>query len=663
MRDALNARLVVCVSGSYSHSLTERSLVFFDEHFETGKGAQVTLQDIDLWACRTQDLIDASAFVVMRLDEESSSAKKKAARLQKALLFFQKLAASMAAWVGKTGAISVDKDLVSVIRDIVYIAKKTKNDIDLADWESLHFSRTGELEDAPLRAAHAIAESLKFGDGYVEKGALVIAASLPVMERIAQGQPTIVMDATPGPVIVDVVAAQGGRVVAAIAKQNVRIRRYVDRFWGLSELNEKKYGPKRVQQSVDRYKSLIRHHAHDFESTAFLIHRRAFVAAGFSVLDRTPEGNPIGYSGELGGIVALGNAGYWGRDHRAHDHWSGKELVIVGGFYPPDKAVRPMYQVSRIAALAGGADPRNWPVWRDDMAFVRKDWICEGSADVICKYPLPSDPHIRKWLLSRITAETVQAIGRARGANNEETIDVHIYGGIPLSGLGQHGLAVESYESDPQVLGRRKTDADAEAKKQHEESLAKCDDLAARIIAKGGTVTRDSMQATVDEMNSSVETPKTGDEEGGELHSSHPRIYIHTGVGRIETAQETMPRKETVQQWIRERMPILAAHMSTKGQNGRLVREAQEMARVFGEKALADAMLYAETLAIDYETAESIVDAAFGIIEITPGVTKTQVRGAQIAVAAMSDEDILSIPWETERPWRDDDNVIGGYAI
>lgn len=135
------------------------------------------------------------------------------------------------------------------------------------------------------------------------------------------------------------------------------------------------------------------------------------------------------------------------------------------------------------------------------MEMVKGDYICEGKTDVKCHLPLPTEPHIRKWLLARITAETVQAIGRARGANSEKVIDVHIYGGVPLHGLGQHGLSVDSYEQDPACLGTTKAEHMDEMHGMREDSLARCDVLAARIIAKGGTVTRDAMQEEVDELN------------------------------------------------------------------------------------------------------------------------------------------------------------------
>jgi len=484
----------------------------------------------------------------------------------------------MAAWVGKTGAISVDADLLTAIQGILSAAKKEKkDDVALAAWEKLQFNAAGEMSDNPLRAAHAIAESLKFGDGYVSDGQLVVAASLPVMERLSNGQPTVIMDATPDAVIADVVAAQGGQIVNAISHQKVRIVRYPTRFWGLSPLNVKRSGPDRRDREVAKYQKMIDHHG---QEAAYLFHKRAA-----DELVETVEADGQKYTMRRDG-GSLGNLGYWGKHHRAHNLWTGKELVIVGSFFPPLDAQRPMYQVSRIAALSAGAQADHWPVWRDDMETIKDMWICEGSHDVQCRLPLPEDQHIRDWLLSRITAETVQAVGRVRGANADDDISVHVYGGVPLHGLWQHGLAVAGYEADPECLGLTEADHMDAMRGLREDGLARCDDLAARLIAKGQKVTRKAM---TDEVNAMLDEACEG---GGESDSYGGGYDIYTTPVPIEN----MPCPDAVQEWIATRMPVLSAHLSTRGQSGALVKAAQAAAKQFGEDALKLGMDTAEVM-------------------------------------------------------------------
>lgn len=66
-----------------------------------------------------------------------------------------------------------------------------------------------------------------------------------------------------------------------------------------------------------------------------------------------------------------------------------------------------------------------------------------------------------------------------------------------------------------------------------------------------------------------------------------------------------MPRPEAVQEWIATRMPVLSAHLSTRGRNGGLVKTAQTAAQKFGEDALKSGMVIAETLFTSISSAEA----------------------------------------------------------
>ena len=619
LRDALAAQFVVAASGSYSHSLTRDSLVIFDEHFEPGKGVNVTLQDIDHWSRRNQIIIDSLAKSAEIATEKDRDDKDKLlaalASHRQAGHFFKSVAGAMAGWVGRTGAITVDAALLESIQGILDAAKKSSRaEIALAGWEKLQFNAAGEMSDNPLRAAHAIAESLQFGDGYVADGQMVVAHSLPVMERLAGGQPTIIMDATPDPVIVDVVQAQGGQIVNAIARQNVRIARYPTRFWGLTPLNVKRAGADRRDREIVKYESLMNHH----DGAAFLFHKKVE-----DVLDPDDE-NPM--------------LGHWGKHHRAHNAWSGKPLVIVGSFFPPLDAQRSMYQVSRIAALSAGASPENWPAWQDDMQTAQDHWISEGDHEVRCHLPLPDDQRIREWLLSRVTAETVQAIGRARGANAESPIDIHIYGGVPLNGLWQHGLTVAQYADDPECLCQTKGDHMDAMRGQRDASLGRCDALAARVIAKGQTVTRQAME---DEVNALLdEAARPGEDDKSHLYGGG--IYILSTPVQIE-----MPHPDVVKEWIATRMPVLSQHLSTKGRNGGLVKAAQSAARRFGEEMLQEALNLAESVmnAGGFST-DAMTDLAWQTVESDS--TDEDVIAARLILEALGKTQGLPVPWKEE---------------
>ena len=645
LRGALDAQFVVAASGSYSHSLTRDSLVIFDEHFEPGKGVNVTLQDVDHWSRRNQSIVDhlslADAGGFSGVDEgrtEALTSHRQAGQ------FFKAVAVAMAEWTGKTGAISVDSALLEAVQGILDAAKKSKSskaEIALAGWEKLQFNAAGEMSDNPLRAAHAIAESLQFGDGYVTDGQLIVAHSLPVMERLATGEPTAIMDATPDPVIMDVVQAQGGRIVNVIAHQNVNLRRYPTRFWGLTALNPRRTGARRRGKEIGKYQAMMGHHG---EGSAFLFHKKAA-----DELTGEVEADGQKYKARTdGGPVNL--LGYWGKHHRAHNNWKDKELVIVGSFFPPLEAQRSMYQASRIAAMSAGANPDRWPVWPDDMQSVQDQWISEGDIEVRCHLPLPDDRRIREWLLSRITAETVQAIGRARGANAEATIDIHIYGGVPLFGLWQHGLAVARYEADPECLGPTREECWEDMQEVHAESLAGLDRMAGKVIAQGETVTRETLEKAAGKLADLARNPD-------EIYLFQGGNNIYTTLEQKETLIDRMPHKRVVQDWIASRMPILSSHMSTRGRNGALVKAAQAAAQRFGEEMAQEALQVAEALfkgtggdeariveiareTQDYHNALKVEQAAAGVLidmlDPSPGEAMTSVVGALMVAGVPS---------------------------
>ncbi|MBU2717948.1 hypothetical protein HF563_00755, partial [Acidithiobacillus ferridurans] len=613
LRDALAAQFVVAASGSYSHSLTRDSLCIFDEHFEPGKGVNITLQDVDHWSRRNQNIIE-----YLGKGEDAAAL----ARHQQAGEFFKAVAQAMAGWVGKTGSINVDPALLESIKGILEAAKKSRKDeVDLAGWETLKFNAAGEMSDNPLRAAHAIAESLQFGDGFVNNGELVVAHSLPVMERLASGQPTVIMDATPDPVVMDVVEAQGGQIVNAIAHQNVKITRYPTRFWGLTPLNIKRSGAERRDREIQKYESLMAHH----DGAACLFHKKVE-----DMLDPDDE-NPM--------------LGHWGRHHRAHNGWSLKPLVIVGSFFPPMEAWRAEYQRSRIAALSAGANPENWPAWQDDMQTVSDEWVCEGDTDVQCRLPLPADTYIREWLLHRVTAETVQAIGRARGANSEAMINVHIYGGVPLYGLWQHGLSVASYQADPECLGQTRMEHMEDMQEERNASLGRLDVLAARIISKGQTVTRAALEAEAVTM---AATGTDGPQSPVEYGLCQGGYNIHTTPAQRESAPRpifTMPHERVVQEWLATRAPILSQHLSTTGRNARVIKAAQEAARRFGEEMVKEALQMADLL---FKSTGGDSDRLAGIAWRTieyGDVTNTELVAARLVLEALGRTEGVPPPW------------------
>lgn len=545
LRDAINAQFVVMTHASYSHSVVQDALYFADESFDLGRTITIEMQNIHGWASRNAAILDG-----LKVQPEPDADGIE--RHERAAEFFQILAQRLAHWAGqgKDGEVSIDADLLKTIESLM---DATKKNVSLAAWETLSFDKSGYLDDAPLRAAFAMAQSLKHvGGGHVAKGKLIVSALAPAIERVTMGLPSVFMDATPPKALADIVQANGGQVVQMIARQDLRITRHPSRFWGLSALSEKKVGQDRVEREMTRYQSLIE----AYPDSAVLMHKRAF--------DQLPDGT----KGD--------RVGYWGADHRAQNSWTGRDLVIVGSFFPPENVWRSLYQQDRLAALAGGCNPQDWPAWPEDAQVEDGAWVCEGSHDVQSRLPLPTDHHIRAWLLDRITSETVQAIGRARGGNCEQEIQVRIFGGVPLQGLGAHGLTVAEYAADPVELGQSREQVNGE---RHEAAMVRMDTAGMRLAAKGQAITRATM--------------------AGELRATGADGLYGQGNSTNTKPIQTPFDPATYKKWllrIQTVAPALFAYMSQTGRGASVVRAMQDAANQYGRSALKVAIEITESL-------------------------------------------------------------------
>lgn len=541
LQEVKRSQFVVMTHNSYSHSVVGDAILFCDESFSLGKTVEIELSDVHSWAARNADILERLRGELDGIEqgeqtERAQELHDKIGKHGSAAEFFRVLATRMAEWTGqgKDGAVSVDAALADAIRGLV----DSVSHIELAAWEKLTFDRLGNIDGAPLRAAFAMADSLRFVDGgHVHHGRLVVSAPSQIVDRIRLGFPTILMDATPPAALADIVRANGGQIVDLIARQNVRIVKHPQRFWGLSALDPKRVGPDRVEKETEK-RHILRS---IYPDARILDHKRAFDQLDSGVVD-----------------------GYWGRDHRAHNEWSGQDLTILGSFFPPEGAWRSLYQADRLAALIGGCSAEDWPAWPENSAPVEGHWVCEGSADVQSRLPLPADPRIKAWLLDRITSETVQAVGRTRGANSEREIAVHIYGGVPLAGLGQHGLEISEYRNDPQELGQSRDEVNQE---RHEAAMNIRDAAAGRLAARGETITRESVDKELFLMY----------REG---------LYCH-GKERHTKAIQTQTSPYTYQQWldrIQEHAPSLFAHMSKTGRGAPTVRAILATAERYGRQ-------------------------------------------------------------------------------
>ena len=466
-----------------------------DEHALVAIPIEVGLSDIDLWSQRATETLRALETAKARADAVSRALgdsplevikkarderREQITALRAALKLFRVLAGDMARMVGREGRIAVAPQVLGAVQNML-----ETDDGEIAAWEKLEFSKNGKLSTAPLRAAWAIRQTLEFTDGHIKDGKMHVSGVRPIIDQIGR-RPIAFFDATPDPVIVDAVLANGGHIVDVVATQHIKVIRRPSRFWGKKAFSEDAK-PEHRDRAIREYKALRKIHPH----SVFLVNMSIQ-----AILDPDGEDKLLGH---------------WGADHRAHDNWAGRDIVIVGSFFPPMPAWRGLYQASRVAALTAGADPFDWPEWPDDLKMEHGAWINEGGTEVQSRLPLPKDSGIRsweqgargtgarivvagdkwhrqtyaagktfttsgnvyrarqairRWLLRTITAESVQAIGRGRGANGDpsQPSTIYIYGGVPLEGLGEYGMQVDEYQTDDQAIGPNRSGKALEAR-------------------------------------------------------------------------------------------------------------------------------------------------------------------------------------------------------
>ena len=540
LRDAMEYQFIVAPTASFSETLaswaiagvgedkpTRHRLVTVDEHCQMAAPVEVGLADIDLWSRRLGDtlrFLESAQAKTDAVDQQvgptpfesvqkaQDARRAEIATAKAALDLFKVLAGEMGRLVGHEGRISMETALLDATRQIL-----DADQDDVTGWERLEFNRDGTLKLTPLRAAWAIRQTLEYGDGFAKDGKLHVAGVRPILDRVGK-RPIGFFDATPDPVVESAVRAHDGHIITALATQHARIIRRPTRFWGLKPFS-KEATPTQRRRAIRQYKAARKLHP----DAVLQVHKTVQV-------EIDPDGED-----EL--------LGHWGADHRAHDRWAGRDIVILGSFFPPMHTWRSMYQAARVAALSAEAEPSDWPEWPDDLQMEEGAWITEGTHQVQSYLPLPADPQIRKWLLETVTSETVQAVGRARAANVDPAhpVTITIYGGVPLYGLGDHGLVVERYEADDASLGASRSGKALDAR----QAIAAAADAGQRTIRaiQAWVAARFKISVGMDRVRSVMRALEAAARESGDdIEAIYQKVsqradaYLHSAKGDLTAA-------------------------------------------------------------------------------------------------------------------------------
>ena len=139
---------------------------------------------------------------------------------------------------------------------------------------------------------------------------------------------------------------------------------------------------------------------------------------------------------------------HWGT-HKGHNDWKGKRRLILWGLplmNAHDQIIG--YKTYRAAMAAHGIDLPDWDGERS------REWVQTDSWEIMPAAGLPSVKEARDWLLREMAADVAQAIGRLRAVWATESIQVEVYGFLPIVGFG---LRVDEMRLERSGRAHRKT--------------------------------------------------------------------------------------------------------------------------------------------------------------------------------------------------------------
>ena len=420
-RDAIRALVVVAPNASYSDSLATMQkpdgtsvprLVIIDETPDLTRPISASSKEMGIYVSKCRDAIE----YLKKNAETSEETDKIIADLESAQAIFEDVGEHLGKSVKTKGNQSLPVDLVQRIKKlhVDWLPGATGR------WEKAEV-RHGHEPFVPLRMAKGLIQSVGTGTAIVAKGEIHIHEMSNLGERIKKGLPTIILDATPANSVEYLVQQKGGQIVDAIAKQHVKIVHFNQYLHGRTWKN--KEHQQSELEALLTFRELMKEETGDAPVT----------------LTYMPHC-------ELAGKTENPDWGYFGRDDIGQDGWKGRDMLIFGGpiFSPVTQAMAYNSELM-LKRLAGDKASPDW-----STEIERGVDVTVGNKIVTSKAPLPADPYLRAWVLDDYARRMAQGIGRVRGvwATADKPINAWIAGGLPLSGLAAHGLAVADYREE-----------------------------------------------------------------------------------------------------------------------------------------------------------------------------------------------------------------------
>lgn len=416
-----------------------RRRLIIDESIVRHKIVQITTEMIAAAcmqrseACRRLDQIKASAemsrqdlqqrgdhVLAAKVETELSDINAALAWIPRTIGVLERLATALGGSVGKPRILLTGDDWA----DLATLGRTIPRFASLHDGtviESVQIARKQNLA-IPSSWVGTLATAVAAGTAWLTNG-VVVAGHDSALYRRWLDSGGLLLDATPNLRVEHDVQRRGGTIYRVRAPEPIRYVQYGPTVHGRGRLGNPSVRARLANELID----LMDAASAEGKVVAAITHK------------------PVGQLAARTRSDLADWIGWWGRDEKAHNRWSGVDVLILHGLPIPAPDVS-YHEYALDQAAMGGTD---WDGTVERGAIVELD----GDRWMRSAVPLPTEPTARSWLIDKWTADAAQAAGRLRACRSDRTVECRIYGAVPLQG---HGVVVDDFVTEP---GRTRTRA------------------------------------------------------------------------------------------------------------------------------------------------------------------------------------------------------------
>ncbi len=339
-----------------------------------------------------------------------------------------------------------DGQLVAPLDELEAVAERLAAAAELAEvgqggaapWERVGLrwrdQRLAELR-APLRAAPELAFAVQAGAARVEQGQVRACVLTPLARAILRrDRPTLILDATPSPVVLGLVERAGGHVERAVVEQGTLL---VDPAPGWRRGHPRDQ-ERRAREGGERLMAVV----------------PRWAAQVGTAPARVALGVPKPWLAVLEAHGSSAPTVSWGAERGTNGLEGCATMVVAGPPGLPRGEHRRAYLRWRAAlrlydAALGRPPADEAPDWPADEA-----WELVEVGGVRCTRPAP--PELARWVTAADERAVAQMVGRLRGARRPEGF-VALGLGLPVTAEGMQKYGIQVLALDQPACARAPT--------------------------------------------------------------------------------------------------------------------------------------------------------------------------------------------------------------